>query len=187
MTELADRYRRVAADFGDRVQGVPDPDGWDRPSPCEGWVARDVVVHLVEWVPPFLASGADVPVPPLPDPHADPVAAWTALDGVLRGLLDDPASAGRTFDNPHTGAMRLDEAIGRFVLGDVLVHTWDLARATGQDETLEPDEVAAMVTDLASMGDVLEQSGHYKRRVDVPDDADPQTKLIALTGRAPSA
>jgi hypothetical protein len=38
----------------------------------------------------------------------------------------------------------LDQAIDRFVLGDVLVHTWDLARATGQDETLDAAEVERM-------------------------------------------
>ncbi len=51
--EIADRYRRVAGGFTDRVQAVPD-EAWEQPAPCEGWVARDVVGHLVEWVPALL-------------------------------------------------------------------------------------------------------------------------------------
>jgi hypothetical protein len=35
------------------------------------------------------------------------------------------------------------------------------------------------------MDEVLRQSGHYGPRVDVADDADTQTKLIAFTGRQP--
>jgi hypothetical protein len=32
---------------------------------------------------------------------------------------------------------------------------------------------------------ILRQSGQYGPRVDVPDDADEQTRLIAFTGRHP--
>lgn len=45
MSEIAERYRKVAADFTRRVDAVPD-DAWDNPTPCDGWVARDVVGHL---------------------------------------------------------------------------------------------------------------------------------------------
>jgi uncharacterized protein (TIGR03086 family) len=72
-----------------------------------------------------------------------------------------------------------------FILGDVLVHTWDLARATGQDETLDPDEVHRMRAGLEQMGDMLSQSGHYDKAVAVAADADEQTRLLALTGRHP--
>jgi uncharacterized protein (TIGR03086 family) len=72
-----------------------------------------------------------------------------------------------------------------FCIGDVLVHTWDLARATGQDETLDPDEVHGLYEGMLPIDDVLRQSGQYGARVEVPDDADEQTKLIAFTGRQP--
>ena len=63
MAEIADRYRRAAGGFSQRVNEVP-ADGWDRPAPCEGWVARDVVRHLVEWVPAFwVAAGAATTAP----------------------------------------------------------------------------------------------------------------------------
>jgi Mycothiol maleylpyruvate isomerase N-terminal domain len=49
VSEISDRYRRVAGQFTQRVEAVPDG-AWDNPAPCEGWVARDVVGHLVEWM-----------------------------------------------------------------------------------------------------------------------------------------
>src|ERR671916_324336 len=47
MSDIADRYDRLAADFASTIAAVPD-DAWSSPSPCEGWTARDVVAHLVD-------------------------------------------------------------------------------------------------------------------------------------------
>ena len=178
----ADRYRKVAGTFTSTVQQVP-PGKWDDPSPCEGWVARDIVRHLVEWVPPFLGHGADVDLPELPSVDDDPARAWDQLSRALQTLLDDPAVSTKSFHNEHTGTLPLDDAIDRFILGDILIHTWDLARATGQDDTLDANEVARMLVGIEPMGDVLEQSGHYGPRLPVRDDADDQTKLLAYLGR----
>ncbi len=65
------------------------------------------------------------------------------------------------------------------------MHTWDLARATGLDERLDPDEVHALFVTMEPMDEMLRQSGQFGARVPVPDDADEQTKLIAFTGRQP--
>jgi uncharacterized protein (TIGR03086 family) len=184
VTEAGERYRAVAGRFTATVDGVPEG-GWDAPAPCEGWVARDVVRHLVEWFPPLLASGSGVDIPPGPSVDDDPAGAWHALDDAVQALLDDPATAERPFSHPRAGDHPLDEAITTFFLGDVLLHTWDLARATGQDEALDPDEVAAMYAEVLPLDDVLRASGHYGPKVAVPDDADLQTKLIAFTGRRP--
>jgi uncharacterized protein (TIGR03086 family) len=67
----------------------------------------------------------------------------------------------------------------------VLIHTWDLARATGLDETLDADEVHRFVESMEPMDQMLRDSGHYGPRVAVPDDADEQTRLIAFVGRRP--
>ena len=67
----------------------------------------------------------------------------------------------------------------------MFLHRWDLARATGQDESLDPDQCAAMFAGMLPMHEVLRQSGQYGPRVDVPDDADAQTKLLAFIGRTP--
>jgi uncharacterized protein (TIGR03086 family) len=184
VSEVADRYRRVAGRFTDRVREV-NPGDWERPAPCEGWVARDVVRHLVEWFPPFLQSGAGIELPTGPSVDDDPVGAWTTMSDAVQALLDDADVSTRRFSHPRAGDHSLDQAIAMFLLGDVLVHTWDLARAAGLDESLDPTEVVGMLAGLEPMDEMLRASGHYGPRVDVPADADTQTRLIAFTGRHP--
>ena len=72
-----------------------------------------------------------------------------------------------------------------FFLGDVLIHTWDVARATGGDEVLDGDEVHRMLSGIEPYDDMLRASGQYGQRVTVPDDADEQARLIAFMGREP--
>jgi uncharacterized protein (TIGR03086 family) len=178
----ADRYDRIAAAFTDRVRAVPD-DAWDRPAPCAGWVARDVVRHLVEWIPGFFAERwpLQVAIPPVDD---DPVAAWAALDVALRAALDDPAIAQAERDTPM-GRSTFAATLDMIATTDVFLHTWDLARATGGDERLDPDEVHRLYEGMLPLDEVLRTSGHYGPRVEVPDDADEQTKLLAFIGRTP--
>ena len=184
MSEVANRWRTIAGTFSDRVRAVPDA-AWSNPSPCAGWDARHIVGHLVGWVPPILEAGAGITIEPTPSPDAEPAAAWSNLDQQIQMILDADDISDRIFDHPQAGRHALDVAIERFVLGDVLIHTWDLARATGQDERLDPAMVASMHDGLAAMGDMLQQSGQYGPIVPVAADADKQTKLLALTGRQP--
>jgi uncharacterized protein (TIGR03086 family) len=182
MTSAADEHRATAGVFTARVRGVA-ADGWDAPAPCDGWVARDVVRHLVEWFPGFLRAGAGVELPAGPSVDDDPVAAWTVHSDAVQALLDDPATAGRMLTNPHTGNLPLDRAVAMFYTTDVFLHTWDLARATGQDERLDPDRCAELLDGMLPMDAALRSSGHYGPRVAVADDADPQTRLLAFIGR----
>jgi uncharacterized protein (TIGR03086 family) len=181
VSDVAERYAKIADAFTERVRGVP-ADAWDNPAPCEGWVARDVVKHLVEWVPGFCQSFANVELRVGTAPDDDPVGAWEALDRAIREAMADADTT--PFETPM-GKMTFAESMGAFVNGDVLVHTWDIARATGQDETLDADEVHSLYAGMQSMDEALRTSGHFGPRVDVPDDADEQTKLIAFTGRTP--
>lgn len=188
--EHAARWRRVADDFTARVEGAdtlePAPDGtaaWDEPAPCDGWVARDVVRHLVEWVPPFFAEGAGLAFTVTADVDTDPVSAWRQLESAVTGAFDGAEDV--DFSHPMAGECPLPVAIERFVTADVLVHTWDLARATGQDETIDADIAADALAGMTPIVDVLVASGHYGEPTPVPDGADVQTRLIALTGRTP--
>ena len=180
----ADRYRTVAGTFTETARRVPDG-AWDNPAPCEGWVARDVVGHMVEWMPAFLGDAPiDLPAGSvvLED---DPVGAWVSLSDGLQAALDDPQVAAQTFTHPHVGTHTVEDAIGMFFLGDVLVHTWDLATAAGLEVTLDPAEVHRLLEGMEGMEQLLRESGQYGPRVDVPADADEQTRLIAFTGRHP--
>jgi len=184
MSSAADEHRVVAGAFTDRVHGVP-PGAWDNPAPCEGWVARDVVRHLVEWFPAFLKAGAGVDLPKGPSVDEDPVAAWTVHSQGVQALLYDPDTAGRVLSDPHVGEVPLDQAVDRFYTADVFMHTWDLARATGQDESLDPEKCAELLEGMLPLDDLLRRSGQYGPRVDVPEGADVQTRLLAFIGRAP--
>jgi uncharacterized protein (TIGR03086 family) len=180
--EMADRFQRVAEGMTQRVEAVP-PQLWDAPAPCEGWVARDVVEHLAEWLPGFYFGTFGVPLPTLPSAADDPVATWTELRDLLQAAIDDPDIAFRT---AHTPLGDTFAAAFHAAVSDVLVHTWDLARATGLDEHLDADEVHRQVAHLGEMPfELMEQSGHYGARVAVPDGADEQTRLLAALGRHP--
>ncbi|MEU4564240.1 TIGR03086 family metal-binding protein [Actinoplanes sp. NPDC023936] len=177
----ADRHRRIAGEFTARVQGVKD---WHSPAPVDGWTARDVVRHLVEWLPGFLGSSATLP--PARSVDEDPAGAWQAHADGVQALLDDPAAAGRTFTNPHIGEMPLASAIDRFYTSDVFMHTWDLARATGQHDRLDPGFSALLLGGMEPMEQIIRSSGQYGPRVPVPDDADAQTRLLGFIGRDPN-
>jgi len=184
MDTISERYRRVAGRFTDRVREVP-ADAWERPAPCEGWVARDVVRHLVNWFPEFLRTGTGIELPAGPSVDENPLGAWTTMSDAVQALLDAPDATTRRLSHPMAGDHPLDQAIGMFLMGDIVVHTWDLARATGLDETLDADMVEGMLAAMEPMDEMLRASGQYGPRVDVPADADTQTRLIAFTGRRP--
>ena len=184
----SDDYRRAAAGFSERVDSVP-ASAWERPAPCEGWVARDVVRHLVEWVPAFFDAAGGPALHAETSVDDDPATAWHEVDRRLQAALDDPAIVASTISHPFAGEHRFDEAIATFVLADVVVHTWDLARAAGLDERLDRslvhDLYAGMTSLPAGIDAMMRSSGQYGARVDVPADADDQAKLLAFTGRTP--
>ncbi len=182
-TVIADRYRRVAGQFMERVRAVP-AGAWDNPTPCEGWVARDVVRHLTEWLPAFFFGTWGIERPDGPSVDDDPVGAWQVVDDAIRAALDDSEIAGTTHDTPM-GPSTFAQTIDTICTGDILVHTWDLARATGLDETLDAVEVHRMLQGIEPMDEALRQSGHYGPRVEVSADADEQSQLIAFMGRQP--
>lgn len=180
----ADEHRRIASAFTETVGGIA-PEAWENPAPPEGWVARDVVRHLLEWFPAFLESSIGFTLPAGPSVDDDPLGAWTAQTESVQALLDDPDTAGREHDLPHIGTMTLGQAIDMIYTSDVFLHRWDLARATGQDETLDPVKCAELLEGMLPMEEALRQSGHYGQRVEVPDSADVQTRLLAFIGRTP--
>lgn len=188
MTESSDRFRLVAADFTDAVATVP-ADAWDNPSPCAGWVTRDVVRHLVEWLPGpgFLLGAFDVETGAIPSVDDDPGAAWAVVRDAIQGALDDPEVASRERDCGPPGVLTLQAAIDMTCTPDVLIHTWDLATAAGFGVTLNPSEVAQSLAAVeampAEMHDGMVASGHFGPKLDVPADADAQTRLLAFYGR----
>ena len=185
MTEISDRYRNVAAQFTERVKAVPDG-AWGNSAPPEDWDARDVVRHLVDWLPGFFFEQWSVERRPAPSVDDDPLGAWLAVDGAIQDALDDPAVADAIVDT-RMGPSSFAQQIDMICTQDVLIHTWDLARAAGLDDSLDPGEVARGVAEIEAIPpeveDAMRSSGHYGPRVEVPDGADAQTRLLAFMGR----
>ena len=184
MTDAAADHRHVAGEFTKTVEGTGAA-AWDAPAPPEGWVARDVVRHLVEWLPAFLEGSTGILLPAGTSVDDDPVGAWRAHTDSVQTLLDDRATADREHDFPHIGRMSLGQAIAMIYTPDVFLHRWDLARATGQDERLDPERCESMLEGMLPMDELLRQSGQYGPRIEVPEDADAQAKLLAFIGRIP--
>ncbi|WP_139982331.1 maleylpyruvate isomerase N-terminal domain-containing protein [Nocardioides litoris] len=183
------QLHRVVADGFRAVADATPAGGWDAPAPVAGWAARDVVRHLVEWFPPFLAGGAGVRLPAGPPVDADPAAAWRAQAESVQALLDDPTTADRVLVNPHLGEVPLPEAVARFYVADVFMHTWDLARAVGlggPTAGLDPTYAAQLLAGMEPIEEVLRTSAQYGARVPAPADADPVTALMAFVGRDPA-
>jgi uncharacterized protein (TIGR03086 family) len=183
-TPQAENHRRVAGRFSAVVHGVGTR--WDNPTPVAEWTVRDIVRHLTEWFPAFLASGSDVRLPLGPSVDSDPVSAWETHCAAVQAVLDDPATSDKILTNPHIGDVPLPDAIDRFYTADVFMHTWDLARASGQDDTLDADMCTAMLEGMSSIEDILRSSGQYGPRVEIPDDAPVQDRFIAFIGRNPN-
>ncbi|HKF78761.1 MAG TPA: TIGR03086 family metal-binding protein [Candidatus Dormibacteraeota bacterium] len=178
----ARRHRQIAQLFTDRVRGTA---AWDAPSPVAGWAARDVVRHLTEWLPGFLSAGAGIRLRGGPSVDEDPVGAWEAQCAAVQALLDDPATPGRVLANPHIGELPLDRAIDQFYTPDIFMHTWDLARATGQDDRLDPEFCQQLLAGMEPMEQVIRASGQYGPKVEVPDGADVQARMLGFIGRDP--
>jgi uncharacterized protein (TIGR03086 family) len=178
----AERHREICRVFTQRVQGTRS---WDVPSPVAEWAARDVVRHLTAWFPSFLAAGSGIQLPAGPSVDDDPVGAWQAQCDAVQTLLDDPATADLVLSNRHIGEVPLDRAIDQFYTADVFMHTWDLARATGQDDRLDSDFCVELLAGMEPIEQVMRSSGQYGARVPVKDDADAQSRMLGFIGRDP--
>ncbi len=180
----AEEFREVAGHFAELVEGA-SPEAWDHPAPVEGWAARDVVRHLVEWFPSFLQQGAGISLPTGPSVDEDPVGSWRTLQDAVQELLDDPAIETKMLVNRHIGEVPISRAVSQFFTGDVFMHSWDLARATGQDDTLDPERCRELLAGMEPIEELMRSSGQYGPRVEMPEDADVQTRMIAFIGRDP--
>ena len=181
MTEIAERYAKLAGQMADRIAAVP-ADGWDAVTPCEGWTARDLLDHLIESPALFFGRVGIDPPAAGPDPGEDPVGAFTQVTQAVQAGVDDPAVATKAFDSP-LGPLTFEVAVNQFLCGDLVVHQWDLARATGQDETLDIDEVRTLHAAMLPMDQLLRAPGFFGPKIDPPAGADEQTALLCFLGR----
>jgi uncharacterized protein (TIGR03086 family) len=188
--EVAERYRRRADTFEATVAAVPGGD-WARPSPCAEWDARDVVRHVVDMHHVALRPYSRTPAA-APGVDDDPLAAFRAARAEVEAILDDPVLAAQQTESP-AGTMAGVDLVDQVPSADLVLHRWDLARATGQDDTIDPQELERMWPGLQQIPDVMRQPGAFGPgvvvfgpEVEVPADAPLQDRALGLVGRDPA-
>lgn len=176
----AARHEAVAGELSRLAGEVTD---WSAPSPVPEWSARDVVAHLVAWLPGFL-SGGGVALPAGPAVDDDPVAAWEHHAGAVQRLIEERGD--EPFTHPQVGTHPLGRAVDQFYTTDVFMHSWDLARAAGLEPRLDEDLAARALAGMAPIEDLLRGSGQYGPAIPVADDAPVVERLMAFVGRDPA-
>lgn len=167
--------------FGERLASVTD---WSAPTPDTEWDVRALVSHVIEeqqWVPPLLDGRSVAEARARIDPPGDDlVAAWRrySADATAAWQGRDPSASVRL----SSDTVRVIDYL-REQVSDVIIHTWDLARAVGAGERLDDDLVEAAWTVFEPQKDTLQASGLYDFPVPVSEVEPLQVRLLALTGR----
>jgi uncharacterized protein (TIGR03086 family) len=170
------------------VAGVR-PDQWDAATPCEGWSTRELVNHVVAgnfWVAPLVEGKTIVEVGDQYDGDVlgdDPLAAYDESARAAADAFRSPGAMTRPVAVSYGPVPGEVYAGHRFT--DVLVHGWDLAKATGQDTTLDADLVQACWDVISPQAQLLAGSGAFAQPIEVDEGADLQTRLLAILGRQP--
>lgn len=173
MSGIADIWKETAARFSQLLDQVRD-EQWNAPTNCEGWTVRDLVDHAVGWQGRGGGMiGADT----------DGETAWPTTKAAVGEALADPANLEGTAE--EMGGMPKQQVAG-FLIGDLVIHSWDLARAIGVDDTLPPAAVEATLMGLQRVpAEMLRSENFFGPPVEIADDASTQDKLIAFSGRQP--
>ncbi|MFC8128532.1 TIGR03086 family metal-binding protein [Streptomyces sp. NPDC057302] len=178
---IIDRYLLSGRGFTRRLRAVR-PEQWTAPTPCAEWNVRRLVNHMVRGNLNYISlldGGTAADFLRLRDEDAlggDPVGAYiqsvrecaTAFrkPGALQQILDYPLG-------PVTGEQALAVRTT-----DATVHTWDLARALGAPEELDPELVAWIEDHLAEI---------YAGLAESPVSADTTHRFFAAARDRPLA
>ncbi len=177
-----------AIDGMDHVVAAATPGDWHKQSPCEGWTARHVLGHViaVERSIEATALGTESPMNPMRDPDqhagADPAATWRATRDSVIATMATPGILERVVKT-WRGEVTVDDMIG-YNITDTIVHAWDLARAIGANDRLDPELVERSIEIMTPVADTMRGPRAFGPAYHVHDDADDQKRLLALLGRA---
>jgi uncharacterized protein (TIGR03086 family) len=173
--------KQAHREFGVRLGEVTD---WDAATPDTDWTVRDLVTHVVEeqqWVPHLLAGSTLADAQRRIEPLGDDLRAeWRLYSLAATSAWDEAAPGTRV--NLSYDTVPVSDYL-REQVSDVAIHSWDLARAVGADETLDDALVEAVWTVFEPQRETLSASGLFATPVPLPEDASLQLRLLALTGR----
>ncbi|MFG1921025.1 TIGR03086 family metal-binding protein [Cryptosporangium sp. NPDC048952] len=167
----------------DVIRNLRD-DQLSAPTPCSEYDVRALVNHLLQWGPPLVGAARKQEVAPV-EPDAD----WRkALDAHFDELVEVWSAPEAWQGTTRMGAPVEMPApmIGGMVLGEVVLHGWDLARATGQSPTWSDTTVIPILEGVRATAEMGREMGVYGPEVPVPTDAPPLDRLLGLTGRNPT-
>lgn len=181
VAEVRELYRRVADDFGVRLAGV-QPGQWDAGTPCTEWDVRALVAHVIAIHGRVRAALGDVELAEA-DAKGDLLAQWSSARQSVLAAVTDPAQAQQTLGG-RFGEQTFETLVGRLLCADTLVHTWDLARATAQDEHLDAEAGTKALEFLRPLGEAIRGPGGFGPEITPPPGADTQTVLLNFAGRA---
>jgi uncharacterized protein (TIGR03086 family) len=182
---LARRHRRACEATRAYVAGIK-PDQWRHPTNSEGDV-RGLVSHLAagqHLAAELLRGRSEAEAGPQFSGDLlghDPLAAYDAACADAQAEIDAPDVLSRICRLEH-GDMPAAVWVS-IRLMDVFIHGWDLASATGQDTTLDPELVDAVYAEWAPRAEMLRAGGKFAPALDVPAGASAQARLLALLGR----
>lgn len=149
-------------------------------SPCTGWTARNVVTHVVDtpWRALSSVQGPDLQAA---GPEDDLLLMWGRATGAMRGALDDPIRSSTTVGGMF-GEQPFESLAGRRLCSDTLIHTWDLARATGQDESLDEDAATKALEFLTPLDGAIRRPGGFAAKIE--PSRQPTYEHVCSTSRA---
>ncbi len=183
--ELLDRFRRSAA-LADATVSAVRPDQLDDPTPCTQWTVRQLLNHMTGGNLFFLSLGSGAPPPDRAADHvgADHVASFRASLDQLSALFNEPGFLDREVSTPF------GPGVGRVLVGmrfnENLVHSWDVARATGQSTDLEPGLAGVALASLQAAPMVAQargEGGMFGAEQSAPAGAPVADRLAAFAGR----
>ena len=186
---LLDRFLLAGKGFERHLRAVA-PDGWGAPTPCTEWDVRALVNHMTRGNLNYvglLRGATREEFLARRDEDAlghDPVAAYTGSVQACAAAFAEEGALDRVVDYPLgklTGRRALDVRTA-----DSTIHTWDLARALGADDTLDPGLVAWIDEDYdAIFAGLTLHSGVFAEPPPAAPGASRQGRLLTRFGRDP--
>ena len=187
--ELAELHGRCGQRFAALVAGV-GPGQWHDGTPCSQWDVRTLVHHLLyeqRWVPPLFEGLTIEQVGGRfeGDLMGGDATAWPGL--LALAIEQAHAAVAQPGALDRIVHLSFGETSGReYVLqltADLAIHGWDLARATGQDDTVDPGVVALMLPWTEANAKLLAASGMFGSPIATGPGAPDDVRLLGLLGR----
>ncbi|MFJ7211733.1 TIGR03086 family metal-binding protein [Amycolatopsis sp. NPDC098790] len=180
----ASLIRPAAAEF---LRVAAALDDLTAPTPCAGFDVRGLLNHLLYWGPWLVAAGRRED-PPSAASAGLVTEDWrAALDKQTETLVDVFETPSAWEGTTALGSSPLPAAVvGDMVLGEFVLHGWDLARASGQSPRSSVDAAMAVYESAVAMGEQARSMGVYGPVVPVPGDASLLERALGASGRDPA-